>query len=284
MASDRTSLLSCPFCGEPLRSEPGSLSCERSHSFDVARSGYVNLLPARKKLAPTVGDSREMLTARRRFLETGHFTALAEEIAVVVADAVDEGAGVGRGIVEVGSGTGYYIGRVRDRLHVLNLSYFGFDISKEAVKQAARHDPRVTFVLADVKRQIPLMDGSVAALLDVFAPRNAEEFRRVLAPAGSVVVASPAPDHLKELVKRFDLLTVPDDKIDSVADELGSTFELTERRPISYEMDLTPEEALDLIAMGPSARHVDLVRVKAELHDRLPVTASFAVQVFRPRG
>jgi 23S rRNA (guanine745-N1)-methyltransferase len=254
------------------------------HSFDVARSGYVNLLPARKKLAPSVGDSREMLSARRRFLETGHFAPLANEIVDLVADSVGEGTGVERGIAEIGSGTGYYIGRVRDRLHVPNLSYFGFDISKEAVKQAARHDPRVTFVLADVKRQIPLVDGSVAALLDVFAPRNAEEFRRVLDAEGSVVVALPAPDHLQELVKHFDLLTVPDDKIDTVADGFGSTFELTERRPISYEMRLSPEEALDLIAMGPSARHVDLRRVESELQDRLSVTASFAVQVFRPRG
>jgi len=139
-------------------------------------------------------------------------------------------------------------------------------------------------VLADVKKQIPLIDGSVVALIDVFAPRNPEEFRRVLDAKGSVIIALPAADHLQELVERFDLLTVPDDKIDAVADGFGSTFELTERQPISYEMHLSPEEALHLIAMGPSARHVDLRRVEGELQDSLSVTASFAVQVFRPRG
>jgi 23S rRNA (guanine745-N1)-methyltransferase len=283
MESEQGSLLVCPICGERLRPGPGVLSCARSHSFDVARAGYVNLLPARKKLAPTVGDSREMLAARRRFLDAGHFSPLAELIGDLVADTFAEWTGLEGAVVEIGSGTGYYIGSLRDRYDATGLYYFGFDISKEAVKLAARSDPRITFALADVKRRIPLVDGSALVLLDVFSPRNPDEFHRMLAPDGVSIVALPAADHLGELVDRFDLLTVPPDKPIDVARELGDRLEVVERVPLSHPLRLGPDEVVDLIAMGPSARHVDLSQIRESLEDEVLVTASFVVLAFRHR-
>jgi 23S rRNA (guanine745-N1)-methyltransferase len=273
-------LLACPVCGEALRRSPGLFSCPRSHSFDVARVGYVNLLPSRKKLSATVGDSREMLAARARFLEAGHFAPLADGVANVAAEAAGERAGA---IAEVGSGTGHYIGRLRARLgDATKLSYFGFDISKEAVKLSSRRHPGITFALADVNREIPLVSGSALVLLDVFAPRNVKEFRRVLDPDGTLVIVLPAPDHLNELVQRFGLLTVPDDKLSEVTAELGPHFEPIVTTPISYEMVLSRDAAIDLIAMGPSARHIDLAEIRRELEGEVAVTSSFTVLASRP--
>ncbi|MGH2753739.1 MAG: putative RNA methyltransferase, partial [Actinomycetota bacterium] len=163
MWTDRAPLLACPICGGSLRAAGGSLACAKSHSFDLARSGYVNLLPARKKISASVGDSRAMLEARERFLSTGHFAPLAEAVERLVVEALGhrrrrssphEGA-----IVEVGAGTGYYIARMKDRLDALpGISYFGIDVSKEAVRLGARRHTDIGFVLADVKRRIPLGD------------------------------------------------------------------------------------------------------------------------------
>ena len=280
MASDST-LLACPVCGEALSAGPGAVSCPRSHSFDVARSGYVNLLPGRKKLSPTVGDSRGMLAARERFLEGGHFAPLEDAVAELATGAFDRGAGA-QAVAEVGAGTGHYIGVLSERLGAPDLSYFGFDISKEAVKLAARRHPEITFALADINRQIPMLTGSASVLLDVFAPRNGTEFRRVLSPGGLLVVVLPGPDHMAELILRFDLLSVPDDKVQEVLTDLGTHLRPVDRRDISYELRLTATDALDLIAMGPSARHVDLTVIGEGLEGEVTVTSSFTVLAFRP--
>jgi 23S rRNA (guanine745-N1)-methyltransferase len=280
MASD-TTLLACPVCGQPLQAGPGTLSCPSSHSFDIARSGYVNLLPSRKKLSPTVGDSREMLAARERFLRKGHFAPLEDTIAELATEAIDHGAAAGA-VAEVGAGTGHYIGDLPERLGAPGMSYFGFDISKEAVKLAARLHPEITFALADVNRQIPLVTGSAVLLLDVFAPRNAAEFRRVLSPGGLLIVVLPAPDHLAELVERFDLLTVPDDKVEEVLADVGSYLRPVDRKDITDELRLSATDALDLIAMGPSARHVDLMEIGTGLEGEVTATSSFTVLAFRP--
>ena len=278
MTSDGTTLLACPACGEPLRRDAGAYTCPRSHTFDIARSGYVNLLNSRKKLSPTVGDSKEMLAARQRFLDAGHFAPLTHAL----KDRLRVDATRGMAVAEIGSGTGHHIGAISTSLGHDTAS-FGFDISKDAAQIGARRYPDVTFAVADVKRSIPLVDDAAAALLDVFSPRNVDEFARVLDPEGSLIVAVPAPDHLKELVRRFGLLTVPGEKIHDVIDDLGARFTLAGSTLVSFEMHLEPKDALDVISMGPSARHVDLSGIGAELHEVSLVTAAVMVLEFKKR-
>jgi 23S rRNA (guanine745-N1)-methyltransferase len=278
MTGDGTTLLACPACREPLRRYAGAFTCPRSHTFDIARSGYVNLLNSRKKLSPTVGDSKDMLAARQRFLDAGHYAPLTEAL----QDRIPVNATNEKAVAEIGSGTGHHIGAISKGLGH-DTATFGFDISKDAAQMGARHYPDVTFAVADVKRSIPLINDSAIALLDVFSPRNVDEFARVLDPEGSLIVAVPARDHLKGLVRRFELLTVPGDKIHDVIDELGTRFTLAGSTLVSFEMHLEPKEALDVISMGPSARHVDLAAIEEELHEVSSVTASVMVLEFRKR-
>jgi 23S rRNA (guanine745-N1)-methyltransferase len=275
--------LECPVCRAELRRDGGALVCVRGHAFDVAREGYVNLLPGRRRLPATVGDTGEMLRARSRFLGAGHFDPLCELLEAAVAGELEaEGGGRRRALVDVGSGTGHHLGRIAARF-VGRACWFGVDVSKAAARLGARTHPDATFVVADVARRLPIAAGGVAVVLNVFSPRNGDEFARVLEPRGLLVTVIPGPDHLTELAGPLGLLGIERDKEERLAAELERRFDLADRRELTYTMELDPDAAIDAAAMGPSAHHVDLRR----LRERLPsgptrVTASFVALRFRP--
>ena len=141
---DCVEVIVCPLCGEGVVLESDSLVCPARHTFDVARSGYVNLLPSTRKLPETVGDSAEMLAARARFLDGGHFAPLTEHLG-----GITPGPGY---LVEVGSGTGHYLAALGDG----GACRFGIDISKAAARMAAARHRDITFLVADVHKGIPL--------------------------------------------------------------------------------------------------------------------------------
>ena len=75
--------LLCPVCGQRLRRGEKTWNCDGGHAFDVARQGYVNLLPVTQKHSLHPGDTRQQVVARRAFLDRGFYLpivrALAEE-------------------------------------------------------------------------------------------------------------------------------------------------------------------------------------------------------------
>lgn len=292
--------LRCPVCGLGLTANeatPG-VRCPRGHSFDVARQGYVNLLTGR---APHAGDSVEMVTAREEFLTAGHYdlisaalaeAALAEEATAQVGAArstPDDMTPAGRTpyaplVVDAGAGTGRHLAAVLDALPAA--VGLALDVSKPALRRAARAHPRASAALADTWRPLPLADASVAVLLNVFAPRNGPEFRRVLLPDGALLVVTPAADHLTELVGQLDLLRVDPDKADRVAGSLGQHFEPVRESAHGGELRLTRQEVHTLVGMGPSAWHTDPGRLAdriAALPEPVTVTASVRLAVYRPR-
>ncbi len=52
------SLFCCPLCAAPLEREAGVCRCPKGHSFDLAREGYVHLLPPNRKHSALPGDDR----------------------------------------------------------------------------------------------------------------------------------------------------------------------------------------------------------------------------------
>jgi 23S rRNA (guanine745-N1)-methyltransferase len=270
MLTDAVELLRCPVCGDGLSLGDDSLHCPGGHSFDVARQGYVNLVPG-------AGDTAAMVEAREAFLGAGHFRrmtgALVEEALGV------EAAGA---VVDVGAGTGHHLAYVLAAPPArIGLA---LDSSTAALRRAARIHPRAAAVGADAWKPFPLRDGVAAIVLSVFAPRNPAEMGRVLAPGGVLLAVTPTTRHLAELVGPLGLLSVPDDKEDRLDEQLSAAFELTGRRTIEQAMFLTREECGQLVRMGPSAWHVDEAAVDerlARLPDPLTVTASTTVSVFR---
>jgi 23S rRNA (guanine745-N1)-methyltransferase len=160
--------------------------------------------------------------------------------------------------LEVGCGEGYYIGGVAEALSAESserVIWLGSDLSKPAVKLAAKHYPKVTFFVADINRRLYVHDGSVSVLLDVFAPRNPAEFARVLEPGGSAVIAIPNVSHLASLRKQLGLLRIQENKEQLVIERLSGDFELVSRTEVGYPMELSAEAVADLVAMGPSSWH-----------------------------
>ncbi|MET7945628.1 putative RNA methyltransferase [Micromonospora sp. NPDC005324] len=286
--------LRCPVCGEPLAEATAgttsALRCPRRHSFDIARQGYVNLLAGR---APHVGDSAEMVAARAGFLAAGHY----DLISAALRDAATEAVGRLRAtptptpdvgayplVVDAGAGTGRYLGAVLAALP--DAVGLALDVSKPALRRAARAHPRAAAALADTWQRLPLADASTAVLLNVFAPRNGPEFHRVLDPAGTLLVVTPDTDHLAELVDALDLLRVDPDKADRVAGSLGGHFTPVSSVVHRAELALTQAEVATLVGMGPSAWHTDpgaLAARLAALPEPVRVTVAVRLDVLRPR-
>lgn len=264
--AEAVDLLRCPVCGGGLDEGPGALRCEAGHSFDIARQGYVNLVPG-------PGDTVAMVEAREGFLGAGHYRRLGEAL-------VEDAAGVSApgAVVDVGAGTGHHLAPVLDALP--GRTGLALDASSAALRRAARAHPRAAAVGADVWRELPLRDAVAALVLSVFAPRNAAEMARVLAPGGVLLAVTPTTRHLHELVGPLGLLSVPEDKADRLDAQLASHFELSARRTVEHSMFLAREEAAQLVRMGPSAWHVDEQAVDerlAVLPDPLTVTASVSM-------
>jgi 23S rRNA (guanine745-N1)-methyltransferase len=219
---------------------------------------------------PGAGDSTPMVEAREAFLGAGHYRRLDEAVAEEAAGVDAAGA-----LVDVGAGTGHQLAHVLDSLpERIGLA---LDASSAALRRAARAHPRAAAVGADAWQALPLRDHVAALILSAFAPRNPDEMARVLAPGGLLIAVTPTTRHLFELVGPLGLLSVPEDKADRLDTQLGSLFELVERRTLEHAMFLNREEAAQLVRMGPSAWHVDEQAVEerlAALPDPLTVTAS----------
>ncbi|MEU9837189.1 putative RNA methyltransferase [Streptosporangium sp. NPDC048047] len=271
--------LICPVCGDGLGLGDRVLRCPRGHAFDVARQGYVSLLTGSQ--APGTADSAAMVAARDSFLGAGHFAPLVEAVAAACRTGTGAAADV-RVVVDAGAGTGHYLAGALDRLP--GAVGIALDVSKNAIRRAARAHPRLGAVVADVWRPLPVRDGAADVILNVFAPRNGPEFARVLGPGGTLVVVTPTPRHLRPLVGRLGLLSVDEDKERRVAASLGDRFTEAERSVHEFEMALGRAAVEAVVGMGPSAWHTDPENMHHEIA-KLPetnyVTASFRMSIFQ---
>jgi 23S rRNA (guanine745-N1)-methyltransferase len=258
--------LRCPLCRQPFARDERALRCPAGHAFDLARQGYANLTAGRLTHG---GDNAEMVTDRAGFLAAGHYDFIADALAADVA-------GTSGLILDAGTGTGHYLARVLDRS--AEATGLGVDVSKAALRRAARSHPRAAAVLADLWRPLPVADAAATAILNIFAPRNGAEFRRVLRPGGALLVVTPAPDHLAELIAAHGLIHVDPDKAGRVAGSLGEHFTAVETRTLRRSLTLTAEQARTLIGMTPSAHHVAAAALPTEPQT---VTAAVHLSIYR---
>lgn len=280
MLDDVITCLRCPQCGAALSRAGATLRCPRQHAFDIARQGYVSLLPPGWRAE--AGDTGAMVQARADFLATGHYGELARAVALAAAGAVTA-AGPPGCVADVGAGTGYYLAAVLDELP--GRAGLALDVSKFALRRAARAHERVGAVATDAWGRLPVADGVAAVVLNVFAPRGAAELRRILHPAGRLLVMTPNPEHLSELVGPLRLLSVDPRKDERLAGKLSPYFDLAEQRRRRFSVRLDHREVAAVVAMGPTAWHADA----GVLADRIrglpglvPATVSVTLSVFRP--
>ncbi|NOJ59619.1 putative RNA methyltransferase [Arthrobacter sp. 260] len=271
-------ILRCPVCSVALElSATGrTLGCATGHRFDAAKQGYFNLLTGRG--TPFLPDTAAMVQARTDFLGAGHYDRLRDTVSVLA----QRRAVAPRVILDAGAGTGYYLDGLR-RGHP-EASLVALDISKFALRRAARllDDDGVCLVW-DVWRPLPIQDGAVDLLTNIFAPRNPEEFHRVLRPGGVLVVVTPLPGHLAEIADDAGLLVVPGDKADGVSTTLAGLFHEMEAVVVDYPLRLSRTDVYNAALMGPAGHHLDqavLLDRLASLPEWTGARARFTVQVF----
>ncbi|MEJ3742097.1 methyltransferase domain-containing protein [Actinomycetes bacterium KLBMP 9797] len=264
---DPLTYLRCPLCHDSVAVTPQAVRCARGHGFDRARQGYVNLATGR---VPHSGDTAEMVAARTEFLAAGHYDFVAAALAAAARWAYPGGV-----VVDAGAGTGWHLAAVLDALP--GAPGLALDVSKAALRRAARAHPRAGAALCDTWGRLPLADGVAGLIVNVFAPRNGAEFRRVLRPDGALLVVTPAGDHLAELVDRLGLLRVDPDKADRMAASLAGHFTLAAQDMLRRKLKLSAVEAQALVAMGPSAWH------DTPPPPPIEVTASIRLAAYIPR-
>lgn len=257
----------CPICHSPLECRDVDWHCGNGHLFDRAREGYVNLLPVQHKHSREPGDSADMLRARRRFLEAGHYRSLAEAITALLPFES------GRQLLDVGCGEGYYTRQLHEAGWPAD-ALAGVDIAKAGVRMAAKSQPGSQYVVAG-NFDLPVAEDSVDHILRVFAPGDAAELSRVVNPGGSIVDVAPGPEHLwslKQALYREPREHAPPKPLE------GFVPEVELRCCFLFTLEST-EEIADFLSMTPFAWKGDAeARAQLEQRKRLRLEADFVVR------
>ncbi|GGE72337.1 methyltransferase domain-containing protein [Nesterenkonia cremea] len=243
--------LSCPHCSASLSlitedDRLHGLDCSSGHHFTAAKQGYVNLLVGRG--SSSTPDTPEMIMARERVQQAGLFDLVTRKLTALR----DEHAPEASTLLDAGTGTGHYLHEMLSE-HP-ELRGIGLDLSSAGLKRAAKHE-RTLALAWDLWTPLPLKDHSVDVVLNVFAPRNPEEYARVLRTCGAVVVVTPRSGHLAELAE-VGLLNQQEDKHESLLAQMRPVFgEPTVRTEVTCTLPVEDEEAADLVMMGPAGHH-----------------------------
>lgn len=258
----------CPLCHHPLVDCGNGLGCAQGHRFDRAREGYVHLLPANRKGSRMPGDDKAMIQARRRFLDAGHYQALTDALTAMLVALSP------RQVVDIGCGEGHFTQALAAALPDARIH--GIDISKYAIKRAAKSYPQAEFCVAS-NRDLPFADNSADVITRIYAPSHSDELERVLAPGGSLVIASPGPQHLLALRQRIY------DKVNQHQDspQVPAGLTLVESQRVIGSMTLAANEAADLLEMTPFGWHAsdELKQALAE-QEHFTCETDFIIQRF----
>ncbi|NNC10428.1 methyltransferase domain-containing protein [Planctomonas sp. JC2975] len=267
--------LRCPICFLPLEAMPPlALGCDDGHRFDVNKHGYVSMLATQPRVA---GDTPQMLDARADLLSSGAYDAVAHLITENVLGGRTER------VIDAGTGTGHYSAKISSRLS-RSARILATDIAADAVRRSVRHigRERADGLVADTWRPLPIRDGVADAVVNVFAPRNPEEFRRVLKDDGRLVIALPQQDHLIELREALPMLDVPPDKSQRLAEDFSAHFTLEHSATARYRLSVTRDTAVALRTMGPSGHHTAAQGPMVPAALPREVTVAVDVLRFRP--
>lgn len=297
--------LLCPYCQSPLLVNAKTWLCDGSlnnkgtrHPFDVARQGYVNLLPVQNKKSKDPGDSQESIDARHRFLSQGFYQPLQQLIADLVQAKVEPLEQSSQSQLDtqtwldVGCGEGYYTGAIAQALSSNNTqinqndcALIALDISKPAVATTARGTKQNQQLWYQVKADkatatttaiypmvasasnLPLFNDSLDAISTIFSPILPEEFSRVLKSGGHLLIAKPDSGHLQSMREALFDEVRPHDS-DKFLEELAPYFKEVATHKVSADLVLNRQALADLLTMTPYS-----YRAKAEKREALLASA-----------
>jgi 23S rRNA (guanine745-N1)-methyltransferase len=248
-------MLVCPVrnCHLPLVRHNRRLLCERGHSFDVARSGYINLLQPQDRRSSQPGDTVAAVAARRRLHDREVTAPLLDSVAGILTASPSDV------VLDAGCGDGFYLGSLARQA---GFSAHGVDISVPAIEAAARRYPEDEWIVANADRFVPYAEGSFSIVMSITARMNPTEFRRVLRDDGRLLVALPAPDDLIELRGSGH------DRTARTVQTFADSFALVDRRRVTTTADLDASAVHDVllsIYRPMRSRPVEAMRVTFSL-------------------
>src|SRR5712692_1019252 len=253
-------MLLCPVrdCHMALGRAERRVLCPRGHSFDVARSGYINLLQPQERRSKHPGDTVAAVAARRRLHDRGVTQPLLQAIAEILA------ASPGDIVLDAGCGDGFYLGALASQT---GFDAHGVDISVPAVDAAARRYPGCEWIVANADRFVPYADRSFSIVLSITARMNAGEFRRVLRDDGRLLVALPAPEDL------IELRGAGRDRVARTIETFADGFTLVDRRRVTTAVDLDAAAVHDVL--------LSIYRPRRSRAEAMRVTFSLDLLLFR---
>lgn len=245
---DMTHLLRCPLCGGAFSRRDNSFVCEKRHTYDIARQGYVNFVPGQKEMFY----KKELFESRAKVFAADVYAPVVERLSEAINRYVTKEKPV---LLDAGCGEGYYTKAVCPGREMTRI---GFDLSKDAVKLAARGPKTAMFFAADLKN-IPVRDGAVDVLLDIFTPANYAEFGRVLAPEGLMMKLAPRSGYLRELrALAGERLRHQQYDGGDVERYVHEKMNVISQEAITYTMAVSQETAYHLARMTPMLAGVDV--------------------------
>ncbi|MGC3834193.1 23S rRNA (guanine(745)-N(1))-methyltransferase [Moritella viscosa] len=270
----------CPICARPLSAQDKSLTCEQRHQFDLAKEGYVNLLPVQNKKSKNPGDNKEMMQARREFLDQGFYQSLSDTVNNIAQQALT--AVNAPNILDLGCGEGYYTHRLAQAMATLNDAnsapqIAGLDISKSAIRYAAKRYKTISFCVASAY-STPFADASQDLVTRIYAPSQDAELARIIKTKGYLLTVTPAADHLFELKQKiYQTPEKHDMKIEDIA-----RFELIEQQRLTDQITLTQaKDSKNLLEMTPLAWKMSDEQ-KAEIYAvDLTLTLDFNITLYK---
>jgi 23S rRNA (guanine745-N1)-methyltransferase len=269
--------LSCTVrdCGLLLERRGSVVVCARQHAYDLARSGYVNLLQPQDRKSRHAGDTADAIEARARLLGAGVGRSILNRF-------VDRAAAllpVGGVVVDLGSGAGDVLGALAARVHCTAV---GIDLSTAAAEHAARHFPGVTWVVANADRRLPLLDRTVDLILSLHGRRHPAECARVLARTGHLLVAVPAADDLIELRTAVQGHGVQRERSEALIAEHVQHFEAIDRFETRERQHVARDQIRNLLRGTYRGTRRSAAHAIGTLGE-MEVTLASTVMLFRPR-
>lgn len=238
--------LACPKCRKELRLVGPSYRCDQRHTYDLSKTKYINLLLNPDKATNNPGDSKESLIARKAFLNKGYYDIISDTVNDYIADHTTGPLN----ILDLGCGEGYYTKRMKEQLGDDN-TYYGLDISKEAINMATKYTKDICWIVGNSKN-IPVLDHSMDVICALFTVVNKDELKRCLKKDGFIIHVTANPRHLieiKELI--YDEIKIKSDEYIRLPFNVKDSFNVIKKISIQSH-----EDSLNLLKMTPHYYHI----------------------------
>ncbi len=271
----------CPICQDSLEPTENKKSylCPNNHHFDVAKEGYLNLLPAQHKKSKEPGDSKAMMIARRDFLEADFYLPLAKALAAYIDQHYAPDSSMH--ILDMGCGEGYYSRQISAlSKYSSDLELHGLDIAKNAIIAAAKKQKEARYIVAS-SNNMPYADHYFDLIFRVYAPSNDQEIMRLLKEQGLLLIVTPGPRHLWQL-REF---IYQDVKAHSTEIDVPEGFKMIDSQQLSYTICPEKAQRIALLQMTPFAWKANIdIQAKIEAAEQLNIEVDFILSLAQKVG